>query len=280
MMVKKVREMKRFFDRTSQLISKTVKKQIEESVETLINLGDPVVGARLIEGQQNRLLFRVDGRETHEFSQEEGLKARVPFEQVKKIRLSQVESYQQYNTQPFGYGVCTNVKDSISFLDANGYKRHIHVMVGPAASLLNLKVDAGIETSQYDQENEYMVLQSIRFSQFLVSIHHQYTDKLKQGSLVPNGMHEFNTSLPKTLRLTDLKDVKSMLIWLLQNNAEREFNSVCQELFENSSEEQLSQLFGKEKFLQQLVIKATKVFHALKQEKNEDQEEVSSLLKL
>ena len=75
------------------------------------NLSDPIVGHTMIRLQKPSLLIRVDGRSLNELQKLNGFHPRTDIEQVKYVRSSQVQDYQDHNINPFAWGACSSLKD-------------------------------------------------------------------------------------------------------------------------------------------------------------------------
>lgn len=217
--------------------------------KTLFELGDPLVGKKIIKLQQKSLLIRADGRGLGLLHQQNGLLPRIPEKQLEGVRQSQVERYQKFNDAPFAWGACSSLQDLLVFLKHN--KSHaencwIHKFYGKATPLIVLKYEVGIESEGLDKENETMIVEHIPFKQFIASTCPKFRDKFMNGGLVPNAMHDYNPYLPKSMRISDLLTEKSILTWLMINNSEQAFKEICLSLFQNMTSEALALRFPQE----------------------------------
>lgn len=238
---------------TGKFLAQLTKHFMEKSVAIgtkVGNLGNPKVGQPLIKLQKPKLLLRVDGRSLTEFHQQGGLTARRAIDEVLDIRFIDVEQYQKYNKNPFAWGACTTFTPLEKFIQQN--KSHtqnswIHMFYGNASCLGSLKIETGIESDGYDTEHEQLVLEHLPFNQWLASTCPAYRTKFLDGKLVPNAMAEFNKSLPKSLRKSDLATEENILNWLLLNNSEEVFAELCNNLYTGVPTQTLAMRFGGDK---------------------------------
>lgn len=238
--------------------------------EQLFHASNPKVGKDMFQLEVHGLFFRVDGRKPSIFHQEGGLKPRVDKERLFNLTFDDIINYQHFNQNPFGWGACRTFLELAKFIANN--KSHadskwIVVFYGTGTSLLNLKLKTGIESDVYDFEDEQLVFNHIPFGNFLVATCPKFREKFMEDLLVPNLMHEFNSSLPKTVRKSDLSSSKQLLSWLLKHNSEEVFISVCAHLFQGKSEATLNAMLEGDK----LLIKAVQVALKQSEQKNEHQ---------
>ncbi|WP_454781597.1 hypothetical protein [Legionella sp. WA2022007384] len=218
-----------------------------------LSIGDPVVGNKIIELQRSSLLVRVDGRSLEQLFQQNGLLPRVSGMKLETLRFSHVERYQKYNEEPFAWGACSSLHDLMRFIKNNSSHTQdawIHKFYGRATSLMVLKWETGIESEGHDDEKEELVVEHVPFAQFIASTCPKYREKFLSGGLVPNAMFEYNNSLPKSMRKSDLLTEGDVLSWLLINNCEEAFTTICQTSYSNLSQQTLKRRFeGDQKIL-------------------------------
>ena len=220
-----------------------LKVKSNELGNTLQNLGNPKVGSPLVNLQQPKLLFRVDGRSHDILHKQGGLLARSTHDELMSLRFSDVENYQKYNDKPFGWGACSSLRHLEQFMEDN--KSHtaqswIHVFFGPATCLGLLKVHTGIEADVLDKEHEQLVLSDLSLNQWLASTCPTFQTKFLDGRMVPNVMVEFNKDLPKSMRKTDFATERNILSWLLINGSEETFAAFSKHLYTGLSTERLA----------------------------------------
>ncbi|AWN75220.1 hypothetical protein [Legionella anisa] len=211
--------------------------------ERLFNASNPKVGKDMCKLEKPGLFMRVDGRKPSIFHQEGGLKPRTNKELLFNLTFDDVINYQRFNQNPFGWGACRTFLELAKFITNN--KSHtdskwIIVFYGTGTSLLDLKFKTGIESDGYDIEVEQLVFNHVPFANFLVATCPKFREKFMDDLLVPNLMHEFNPSLPKNVKKSDLSSAKQLLSWLLRHNSEEAFISVCAHLYRGKSEETLN----------------------------------------
>lgn len=229
-----------------------MKEKVYKVGKHVVNICDPKVGPAVWRLQSSKLLIRVDGRSLKDLYTSGGFKARVSKQNVLDLRHTDIEQYQRYNINPFGYGACTSFPHLQKFISGN--KSHtdtawIHTFYGEATSLNLLKLDQGLELAPEDHEEEHMVVKDVPFEQILASTCPAYREKFLDGKLVPNAMRDFNDLLPKSMRHSDLNSDAHILTWLLANNAEEIFAGVCQTLYPGKSEDMLMRMFDGDKRL-------------------------------
>jgi hypothetical protein len=222
--------------------------------DKVVNMGNPLCGAQLLAMQESQLLFRSDGRGAARLVVDGGLRARVPTEDILHIRQSRVQEYQDSNLSPFGFGACNNLNHILEFEKANyslTESQTLHAMFAKAVSLARFKIEAGMELSPRDHENEQIVLETVAINNFLASIPPEYKEKFWAGAMVPNQLCEFAPTLkvPKHVRAEDLSSERFILRWLLRNNCEEMFAKICDEMFRNIKEESLLKRLSNDKHL-------------------------------
>ncbi|RUR20694.1 hypothetical protein ELY21_01015 [Legionella sp. km535] len=234
-------------------VKQKVKDKTHEIGNTLNNLGNPRVGRPLVKLQQPKLLFRVDGRSHAMLHNQGGLIARATKDELMALRFSDVEQYQKFNENPFGWGACSSLKHLEQFIKDNRthtIQSWIHIFYGSATCLGMLKIDTGIEADSLDIEHEQLVLEHQPLEQWLASTCPTYQSKFLDGRMVPNLMVEFNEDLPKTMRKTDFISERNILNWLLVNGSEETFAAFCQHLYTDMSSERLaSRVEGDERII-------------------------------
>jgi hypothetical protein len=218
------------------------KEAFFKMTEQLVFASNPKVGKQVLKLETPGIFLRVDGREPLIFQQEGGLKPRVNNEQIVNLTFDDIINYQRFNQNPFGWGACRSFLELANFIANN--KSHtdskwIIAFYGSGTSLLDLKFHTGIESDGFDIEAEQLVFNHVPFDNFLVATCPNFRVKLMDGLLVPNLMHDFNPSLPKTLRKSDLSSGKQLLSWLLRHNCEEAFTSVCAHLYRDKPESTL-----------------------------------------
>jgi hypothetical protein len=218
--------------------------------DLLVNLSDPCIGKHLVELQKKTFISRVDGRSPEHFLKQGGLIERISALELKEVRFSRVEKYQKYNENPFAWGACPSILDLAQFVNENQSNTEnawIHKFYGKATSLFLLKYETGIESESFDYEKEHLILETIPFSQFLVSIDPKFQKKFLNGSLVPNKMAELSPDLPKTVRFTDLQSDTTILLWLIRANSHAPFANLCKIMYSDKSEQKLHSCFKESK---------------------------------
>ncbi|QMT61816.1 hypothetical protein [Legionella sp. PC997] len=223
------------------------------------NVRNPVVGPKIVGLQCPSLLIRVDGRSLEKLFQQNGLVPRVSECALQSIRYSDVEDYQKFNEQPFAWGACSSLKDLIRFIEKNSSHTQnawIHKFYGRATSLSILKMEVGMESDGHDDEKEQLVVEPVPFEQFIASTCPKFRDKFLSGALVPNAMHEYNGSLPKSMRASDLLNEGTVLTWLMINNCEETFTTICQNTYGSLSKEALERRFDGDKKIVDAIISA------------------------
>ena len=209
-------------------------------------MSNPSVGHNILKLQIPSLLIRVDGRGLEYLHKQDGLLPRVSIDHVKSIRFSHVEQYQKYNEEPFAWGACASLKDLLVFIKQNeshAKKAWIHKFYGKGTSLLHLKYDTGIESEGHDNEKEVLVVTHVPFKQFIASTCPKYREKFLEGGMVPNAMAEYNSDLPKVMRMSDLYTEQDVLAWLLVNKSEQTFIELCKDLYSDVPKEALKMRF-------------------------------------
>ncbi|WP_454784762.1 hypothetical protein [Legionella sp. WA2024007413] len=229
------------------------------SPKKFFNVSDPVVGHKIVGLQRSTLLLRVDGRSLEKLFQQNGLVPRVPNYALQTIRFSDVERYQKFNEGPFAWGACSSLKDLIRFMEKNSSHTEnawIHKFYGKATSLSILKLETGIESEGHDDEKEQLVVEHVPFEQFIASTCPKFREKFLSGGLVPNAMFEYNSSLPKSMRASDLLNEGTVLTWLMINNCEETFTTICQNTYGSLSKEALERRFDGDKKIVDAIISA------------------------
>lgn len=216
--------------------------------DRLTALTDPVYGKDLLSMQKAQILMRSDGRGTDRFIRDQGLLAREPIEVLERLRLSQIEQYQNYNIDPFGYDVCASIETLREFDLAHRSQtktQSVYVMFGSAVNLLDFKKEMGLEPNARDYEQGYIVLETIPLEHFLAAIPPDFKDKFWHSIQIPNVLSQLqpHLQLPKQLKLEDISSEKNILRWLLVNNSERLFKHICNEMFKHYSEDALKMHF-------------------------------------
>lgn len=234
--------------------------------QRMLQFSNPSIGQNILRLEAPGIFLRVDGRAPSVFHQEGGLRPRVNRERIVEITFQDVIQYQRYNQNPFGWGACKSFDELNQFIANNkthSASKWIFVFLGNATSLIDLKLDTGIEGDSYDLEAEHLVINHIPFENMLAATCPAYRDKFMEGLLVPNLMHDFHPSLPKVLRKDDLSSCKHLLTWLMKHDAEEVFGLACSHLYQGKSEDTLIRMLDGDKTL----IKAIK--NALQKEERE-----------
>jgi hypothetical protein len=222
--------------------------------ERLTTLADPIYGKQLINMQKKQLLMRSDGRSTDRFIKDQGLLARQPIEALERLRLSQIEQYQDYNMDPFGYGACPTIDSLREFEQGNRSQtkpRSMYIMFGNAVNLMEFKIEMGLEPSPRDYEKERIVLETIPIDHFLAAIPPEFKDKFWNSLQIPNVLSQLqpHLELPAQLKLDDLSSERNILRWLLLNNSEKLFKHLCDDLFKHHSEDALKMRLNDDTYL-------------------------------
>ncbi|APF01917.1 TPA: Dot/Icm T4SS effector Ceg3 [Legionella pneumophila] len=219
---------------------------------SISNLGDPLVGFKIKELQTKKILVRADGRSLDHLHKLGGLPQRVESEKLEKVRVTDVERYQKFNLNPFGWGACASTEDLRKFLETYPEltkQAWVHKFYGSSTSLLTLKSEVGIGCGEHDGEKEELVVDSVSFEQIIASTCPKYREKYLDGGVVPNAMKDFNPKVPETMKLGDFSSEKSTLEWLLINDCEEEFAKLCKEVYGDTPLKILLMRFEGDKYL-------------------------------
>ncbi|ANH11556.1 TPA: hypothetical protein ACIZB4_000567 [Legionella pneumophila] len=223
--------------------------QLETNVS---NLSNPLVGSKIKELQTKKILVRADGRSLDHLYKLGGLPQRVESEDLEKVRITDVEKYQKFNVNPFGWGACASAEDLRKFLENYSEltkQAWVHKFYGSSTSLLTLKSEVGISCGDHDEEKEELIVDSVSFEQIIASTCPKYREKYLDGGLVPNAMKDFKPKVPHTMRLGDFSSEKSTLEWLLINDCEEEFAKLCKEIYGDTPLKILLMRFEGDKYL-------------------------------
>ncbi|KTD76331.1 hypothetical protein [Legionella waltersii] len=239
-----------------------IKEKFFKMTEQLMFASNPKIGKQVLKLETRGIFIRVDGREPLIFQQDGGLKPRANKEQILNLTFDDIINYQRFNQNPFGWGACRSFLELAKFIANNqshADSRWIIAFYGSGTSLLDLKFHTGIESDGYDMEAEQLVFNHVPFTHFLVASCPNFRPKFMDDLLVPNLMHDFNPSLPKTVRKSDLCSDKQLLSWLLKHNCEEAFTSVCAHLYRDKSEFTLKMMLEGGTYLVEAVQSALRI---------------------
>jgi hypothetical protein len=160
------------------------------------------------------LFIRADTRPFRDLVDDGGFTGRWPVEQIiSDLENTHVTGYQEFNSPKPFYGGCSEIPDSLSFINGNEGKFNIHI--APVDKLVPLaygKVYADIKGGDNrDYENEYVALGPVNIKEIPVSIDNEHIARFTAGHDVPNAAAEFNSALPQTVNRSQFesKDTKA-----------------------------------------------------------------------
>lgn len=201
--------------------SYTVKRFFDKTVNFTNGLMNPPVGKNLLSLQRPGLFFRIDGRKPLEMTHR-GLQAPMSEQGVIALTRDHVENYQEYNTLSIGLGTCATITDlKNEFMDNNlthVQDKHIYGMLAKASSMLEIKLDLGLDTSSRDHENEYLVFSDVPAKNVLFAVTPKEHERLFAGMAVENVLGDNKKGIPESLTLDDISSNRNVFTWLLRHD--------------------------------------------------------------
>lgn len=227
------------------MFSKILKSRLNffKSISEICN---PRIGDKILKLQKPSLLIRIDGRSPDSLHIQDGFQPRVSGERLKSVTASDVEDYQKFNANPFGWGACQSLKEIMTFMQKNKSQTDqgwLYKFFGKATPLLILKQEVGADSHGHDDEKEVIITEHIPLKNFIASIAPEDREMFMDGREIPNAMYSYNSSLPESLSKQDLLTQQDILAWLLRHDAEESFTDLCQTVFSDMPQDILEYLF-------------------------------------